>query len=163
MSHQPTYMEMSPSGKGIHILYKGFKPQGICKNQAIGIEMYDSARYFTVTGKQIQGSPDTIALIWINDTYLKKGRNSARKAKKSKKREARLPGEELTDEEVLEKAKAARDDGLFYDLYEGRWKRRYGSQSEADMALALKLSFWSGKKAEQIDRIFRSSKLYSEK
>ena len=166
MSHQPTYMEMSPSGKGIHILYKGIKPHGSCKNQAIGVEMYDSARYFTVTGKQIQGSPDTIAegtetLIWIHDTYFKKVRSG--KAKKSHKRASRLPGEELSDDEVLEKAKAAKDDGLFYDLYEGRWEGRYGSQSEADMALALKLAFWTGKNGEQIDRIFRSSKLYREK
>ena len=57
----------------------------------------------------------------------------------------------------------ADDNGMFIDLFNGNWQDRYGSQSEADMALALKLAFWTGKNTEQMDRLFRQSKLYREK
>lgn len=164
MAKQPTYMELSPSGTGIHLLFKGMKPKGACKNQELGIEMYDSGRYFTVTGKQIEGMPDAIAqdagtLQWIHETYIKKQKSK----KEGRKKKSRAAGEPLTDEEVLEKAGSANDSGLFRDLYDGKWEGRYGSQSEADMALCLKLAFWTAKDAEQIDRLFRASKLYREK
>ena len=163
MAKQPTYMEFSPSGTGIHLLYRGKKPASGCRNIENGIEMYDSGRYFTVTGRQIEGSTDTIAddagaLEWIYETYIKKPEKK-KKGKKSRK----AKGEPLTDEEVLEKAKAASDNGMFSDLFEGKWEGRYGSQSEADMALALKLAFWTGKDKDQMDRLFRQSKLFRQK
>lgn len=165
MAKQPTYIEFSPSGTGVHLLFKGAKPKGACKNQELGIEMYDSGRYFTVTGKQVPGSLDEIAqddgtLAWIHETYIRKKRTDGGEKKRKPKRKADEP---LTDEEVLEKAMAARDNDLFSDLYEGKWENRYGSQSEADMALCMKLAFWTGKDAEQMDRIFRQSKLMREK
>lgn len=163
MAKQPTYMEFSPSGTGIHLLFKGTKPEGACKNSANGIEMYDGGRYFTVTGRKLDGAPDEIAedngtLAWIHDTFLVK----ARKPKSGRTRHAAV-GEPLTDEQVLDKAMAADDNGMFTDLFNGKWQGRYGSQSEADMALTLKLAFWTGKNAEQMDRLFRQSKLYREK
>lgn len=49
-----SYTEYSPSGKGLHILFKLNKPLselGTCRrNDELGIEMYDSGRFFTVTG-----------------------------------------------------------------------------------------------------------------
>ena len=45
----------------------------------------------------------------------------------------------------------------------GKWEGKYPSQSEADMALCMKLAFWSGKDKEQMDRIFRTSGLFREK
>lgn len=32
MAKQPTYIEFSPSGTGVHLLFKGTKPKGACKN-----------------------------------------------------------------------------------------------------------------------------------
>ncbi len=165
MARQPTYVEFSPSGTGIHLLYKGTKPKGACKNQELGIEMYDRGRYFTVTEKQVPGSLDTItedngALTWIHDTYIRKKKDDG--GKKTRKK-ARKSSEPLTDEEVLEKARGAGDDGLFADLFNGKWEGRYGSQSEADMALCMKLAFWTAKDTAQIDRLFRQSKLMREK
>lgn len=165
MAKQPTYIEFSPSGTGVHLLFKGKKPNGACKNQELGIEMYDSGRYFTVTEKQAPGSLDTIAeddgtLAWIHDTYIRKKKDGG--GKKTRKK-ARSSSEPLTDEEVLEKARGAGDDGLFADLYDGKWEGRYGSQSEADMALCMKLAFWTAKDAAQIDRLFRQSKLMRDK
>ncbi|MBO6267796.1 MAG: DNA primase, partial [Clostridium sp.] len=162
MGRQPTYMEFSPSGDGIHLWFKGTKPKGASKNTDTGVEMYDSVRYFTVTDKPIPGCMETVAealpdtLTWIHDNYLKK----KQKAKKKTKKKA---GEKLTDEEIIEKATEAGNGEAFADLMAGKWEGKYPSQSEADMALCMKLAFWSGKDKEQMDRIFRTSGLFREK
>jgi hypothetical protein len=44
-----SYTEYSPSRNGVHILARGTIPHSITKNK-IGFEMYNEARYFTVTG-----------------------------------------------------------------------------------------------------------------
>ncbi len=49
------YIEYSPSGLGIHIIAKGELPAGKRKNSILGLEMYDSGRFFTVTGNSLNG------------------------------------------------------------------------------------------------------------
>ena len=162
MARQNTYMEFSPSGDGVHLYYKGVKPKGSSKNTESGVEMYDSVRYFTVTEKQVPGSLDNVAealpdtLQWIYDTFLSKKKAGGRKKK-------RAAGEKLSDEEVLEKAQGAQNGEDFTALWEGRWQEKYPSQSEADMALCMKLAFWTARDKEQMDRLFRQSGLFREK
>ena len=162
MGRQPTYMEFSPSGDGIHLWFKGTKPKGASKNTDTGVEMYDSVRYFTVTDNPIPGCMETVAealpdtLSWIHENYLKK-------KQKAKKRSKKKAGEKLTDEEIIEKATDAGNGEAFAELMAGKWEGKYPSQSEADMALCMKLAFWSGKDKEQMDRIFRTSGLFREK
>lgn len=69
----------------------------------------------------------------------------------------------LTDEQVLEKARAAQNGDDFSALWDGSWEGRFGSQSEADLSLCCSLAFWTGKNKEQMDRLFRQSKLFREK
>src|SRR5690625_4487655 len=40
------YIEISPSGRGLHVIAIGKKPKGLTKNSQYGIEMYDQKRYF---------------------------------------------------------------------------------------------------------------------
>ncbi len=47
-----SYAEVSPSGKGIHVICKGTKPQGACRKG--NFECYEKGRFFTVTGKVIE-------------------------------------------------------------------------------------------------------------
>ncbi len=165
IAHQPTYAEFSPSGMGVHLFYKGTKPAGGSKNTENGVEMYDSGRYFTMTGKQLEGAPDEIAdgnetLAWIHETYIKKQKKPREKKGKKKKSAAPI---ELTDEELIEKASSSEGGDMFADLFSGNWQSKYQSQSEADMALCMKLAFWSGKNREQMERLFKSSGLYRQK
>ena len=164
IARKPTYAELSPSGDGVHLYFKGKKPSGSSKNSENGVEMYESGRYFTVTGKQLEGSLDAVAeddgaLAWIHDTYIKKQKKKKAKKKKSS---GGVPAE-MTDEELIEKAKASEDGEAFAALLEGNWQGAFQSQSEADMAFCRKLAFWSGKNREQMERIFRSSGLYRQK
>lgn len=49
------YAEYSPSGKGIHLITKGAKASTRSKNSEYGLEIYQSKRYFTVTGNMLEG------------------------------------------------------------------------------------------------------------
>lgn len=154
LEHTPTYAEFSPSGRGVHLYFKGTKPNGASKNTENGVEMYDNLRYFTVTGNMVPNATETITvdkngtLEWIFKTFLRK-----QKTKKKKMSTA------LSDEEILDLASTAANGETFTLLWSGKWEDKYPSQSEADMALCMKLAFWSNKNAEQIDRMFRNSGL----
>jgi primase-polymerase (primpol)-like protein len=54
-----TYMEISPSGQGLKIWAKGSLPANLpgVKVGDGGIELYDHARYFAVTGRVFRGAP----------------------------------------------------------------------------------------------------------
>lgn len=168
-----TYTEISPSGTGLHLFFHGQIPEGGNKNSGTGVEMYAHSRYFTMTGNRANGAPlevlmDDSALRWIHETYIKPPKQGkpvpGRKApEKRKKRAQRAKAAPLSDEAVLERALATDKEELFAKLWSGRWQTLYASQSEADMALCCKLAFWTGKDREQIDRLFRQSKLFRPK
>lgn len=158
----PSYTEISPSGAGLHIFYRGVMPGKGNKNSATGVEMYASARYFTMTGNRLEGTPEVIAdgaqaLPWIHENYIARKQVRKRKAKKAARRVV------LSDEQVLEKARTAQNAEDFTVLWEGRWQDKFASQSEADLALCCALAFWTGRDKEQMDRLFRQSALFREK
>ena len=157
----PSYTEISPSGSGLHIFFRGTMPGKGNKNSTSGVEMYSAARYFTMTENHLEGTPEDVAdgaeaLKWIHDTYIAK-----RKAAAKSRKNVRVVS--LPDEDVLEKAKASQNGEEFTALWNGEWQDKYGSQSEADLALCCALAFWTGKNKEQMDRLFRQSKLFREK
>ena len=161
MARQPTYMEFSPSGTGVHLFFKGKMPGTGNKNAKTGVEMYEHTRYFTMTGKKLDGATDTIAedngaLQWIHETYIRAPKRQKRKRQKN-------TSIQLTDDDLLELAQGAENGESFTKLWEGNWQDAYASQSEADMALCCRLAFWSGRDKQQMDRLFRQSGLFREK
>jgi len=63
-----TYTEISPSGCGIKVFLRGRKPdfaacevRGFGPDGKGGIEVYDRARYFTLTGRALSGAPSEVA------------------------------------------------------------------------------------------------------
>ena len=163
LSHiPPTYIEISPSGTGLHIFLKGALPPGGNRNSTHGVEIYSHARYFTMTGKKYQGAVDFIAednggaLEYIHQKYIAAGKKTRKSNTNS------MPGT-LADDEILRLAQASKDGSNFDALWRGDWQSKYKSQSEADCALCCKLAFWSGRSEAQVDRLFRSSGLYREK
>jgi len=50
-----SYTEVTPSGKGLHIIIKGRKPTGFDHCRKGKIEVYDKDRFFTFTGKLLNG------------------------------------------------------------------------------------------------------------
>ena len=57
-----TYTEISPSGLGLHAIGRGTlnRHRGLNRKKEMGIEVYESGRYFTVTGRVFPGAPATV-------------------------------------------------------------------------------------------------------
>ena len=54
-----TYIEISPSGTGLRIFWKGKIDRAI-KNDNQSVEIYGNGRYLTITGNRLESSPDEI-------------------------------------------------------------------------------------------------------
>ncbi len=69
----------------------------------------------------------------------------------------------ISDEELIERAKNARDGQRFRRLWRGDTSEYENDHSRADLALCRALAFWCGGNSESIDRLFRRSGLMREK
>ena len=152
-----TYTEVSPSGGGVHLYAFGRLPAGARKKGHI--EVYESGRYFTVTGDHVPGTPLTVEDRGdsLRALHREVFGNAATPVS------APAPVRAIRDDSaILAKARGAKNGAKFSRLYGGDWSD-YPSQSEADLALCIILVFWSGGDNEQVDRLFRQSGLYRAK
>jgi hypothetical protein len=162
-----SYTEETPSGTGLRVWITGALPKStrrVFKQPDEGrVEIYDhnSARYFTVTGRQWGGCPETIEPrqaeleAWHAELVAAKGATAG--SEHPPLSTGPPPG--LDDVVLLAKAERARNGVAFARLWAGVWAPTYTSQSEADLALCGYLAFWTGPDAGQIDRLFRQSGL----
>lgn len=156
-----SYTEISPSGEGLHILIKGELPGD--RNRTGDIEMYDTDRYFTVTGDLLNGNPGEIKERSKElETIYEKIFDNDRSEPAEKPRKATGDGTGLTDSDVIEKARNGQNSGKFETLWSGD-ASNYPSHSEADLALCSILAFYTGPVPGQIDRLFRQSGLVRDK
>jgi hypothetical protein len=146
-----SYAELSPSGKGLHIIIKGAVESG---RKRSSIEIYSNLRFMTMTGNIYRNAPireynETFNILW----------NEMGKGKEASLYYAGLENPTDTDEAVINMASTASNGEKFHDLYTvGNWEKYYPSQSEADLALIDIIAFYSHNRA-QIQRIFLSSQL----
>jgi hypothetical protein len=156
-----SYVEASPSGKGIHIIVKGsLPPDGRKKGK---IECYDQGRFFTVTGNVLNGC-SAIAERHAELKVFHKEIFGAQKEAVANHPVMPVEPLDLADEELLSLALNADDGGKFSKLWAGDWKGAgYPSPSEGDMGLCCKLAFWTGRDRERMNRLFRQSGLYRQK
>ena len=153
-----SYTEISPSGTGIHIICMGTL-NGKPSRKRKEVEIYDRARYFTMTGnpldhvRPLQNAQDALDALyqtfWGEDTPT-----------------IQMPvTRPLTldnDEALLDKIKQSKTGAHFTELWNGS-TAGYSSHSEADIALCNILAFWTQRDTERIDRLFRRSGLMREK
>lgn len=156
-----SYTEFSQSGSGIHIICYGKLPEGGRRRKG-NVETYEVGRYFIMTGNTIDdGHLDieerTQELAIIHEKYL-----ASNKPKKSNSTSS-VELLDLSESEIIDKACNAKNGFLFKSLMDGTWSSNYGSQSEADLAIANLLAFWTGKNALMMDSIIRKSSLYRDK
>lgn len=155
-----SYTELSQSGTGIHIICRGKLPPGGRKRKYDygGFEMYDSGRFFVMTGNccsvYTEITDCTESVKPLHSKYLGSGREPVPKS---------TPAVSLsTADEIVRAALNAKNGERFKALYSGDISA-YGSQSEADLALCNMLAFWCGCDADKIDAIFRQSGLMRDK
>jgi hypothetical protein len=65
-----SYAELSPSGKGIHIIGKGRLPTAGTRSTAVQVECYAAMRYFTMTGDVINGRASIVDEQQIADRFF---------------------------------------------------------------------------------------------
>lgn len=115
-----SYTEISPSGAGGHIFVRGTLPAGGRKKGKI--EMYDSGQFFTVTGEHIGGTPTviedrTVELVALHVEVFGKRQEQP----KQDTGHANGHANPLTDEDIILRAKRAKNGESFVRLDAGDW------------------------------------------
>jgi len=68
-----SYTEVTPSGEGVRVLVVGRLPAGARHEfefiDGSGAEIYDSGRYFTLTGDHLEGTPLDIRIVDVSAIY----------------------------------------------------------------------------------------------
>ena len=168
-----SYAEVSPSGRGVHVLLRGAKPLGRCRRDDQGLEVYDHGRYFTVTGLRLKGVPlldDVPASVESRQEELDAlcvrllGANGD-----APERQGTIAGpsdvegqavrDALSDDEIIRIATTAQNGEKVRRLLDGDTSMHNGDDSAADAALVAHMAFYCGPNAARIDRLFRPSKL----
>ncbi len=170
-----SYTEVSPSGTGVHILFAapGFvydTEAFYIMNRSLGIEVYVAGatnKYVTVTGQSVSADEfgdRSRELSIVLDRFMRrtpvhlKSEKYARNAINATNSDFTI----LSDDEIVKKALSAANGSAFKALWEGSTVG-YPSHSEADLALCMRLAFWTGRNPVQMDSLFRQSGLMREK
>jgi hypothetical protein len=160
-----SYTETSPSGAGLRVFVLGALPPG--GRKARNVECYDTSRFLTVTGRRFPGTPPNIECrqAEIDAVHARVfAERNAKHASPAQNGNGKTVHIDLPDQELLDKARKAKNGAKFTLLYGGNWSGAgYASQSEADAALCNHLAFFTGPDASRIDRLFRGSGLMREK
>ena len=170
-----TYIEVSPSGTGYRGFALGTKPEGPNRadlpcdpvlDDVPHVEVYDGTggRYLTVTGQHLSGTRDDVQtrpqeIAAVYDELI------ADDDQDDAGGETNTPSEpvDLDDQELVEKAKNAKNGDKFERLWRGDTSVHNNDHSRADLALCSKLAFWTGGDAGRVDELFRQSGLMRDK
>lgn len=159
------YAELSPSGTGVHIILRGKKPGDRCTNKKgeYEIEVYEKARFITITGhviedfSQVEENQDA-----LSDFYYEK-LHVAEPAPNPVRTPVDIGAIPDDDRDLINLILASKQGPKFDRLMSGDTSG-YGNgenagHSEADLALCMILAGWTREDPERMDRIFRSSGL----
>lgn len=173
-------VEISQSGRGLHIIGSGRVPAHGCRNIPLGLEFYDAARFVALTGTNAIGNAatdSTGALATLIPFYFPVSNAVGAGPDEWTNQPVEEWDGPSDDEDLIRRALAsgARSAAVafggegvtFRDLWEAnadvlgkRWPGDSGpyDASAADAALAAHLAFWTGKNCERIrDLMYRSS------
>jgi putative DNA primase/helicase len=146
-----SYTETSPSGTGVHIIVRGKAP-----NKKRGkVEAYSLEKFFTVTGRGTlmrvrdrQAELDALTRDYLSDPDPVPAPNGKEHAGA------------LSDTEILELCRKAKNAAKFSDLYDAgdTYRHHDGDDSRADQALASMFAFYTQERA-QLERLVSGSAL----
>jgi len=174
-------VEISRSGRGLHLFGIGKPPVHGCRNDSIHCEFYHTGRFAALTGNSAQGNAAidfTSILPSLVATYFPADNVSSEPAIWSNGPVPEWSG--ITDDgELIRRALASRSaaqafshKASFADLWFAEPtalglaypdERRAYDASVADGGLAQHLAFWTGKDCERIRRLMWQSQLAREK
>jgi putative DNA primase/helicase len=172
-----SFAEWSPSGNGLHIYVAGSMPADAANRyryRDIEIEVYGTARFTTMTGHQLLGTPvEVVERQDVLQGLLQKwgSGNGGQQIRLMGRPVSALPGVPIiaesdlsrADQAVILRARAARNAQSFMELWAGGDPRGRGDKSKADMDLILLLLYWSNNDADQTERLYKASLRCDEK
>lgn len=165
LSAANTYVEISPSGTGLHALFNLTEPIELLahkhnnKDKTV-FECYSEGRFFTYTGNRY--STQNVRTIDSREALELLSLLGYPWKKTTTKTDIPSTGNSvLSDEEVLQKMFSASNGAQNKILYDGDTSRFNNDQSVADLALCSTLSFYCGKDVAQIERLWLASPLGS--
>lgn len=154
-----TYTEVSQSGTGLHLFLELTSPLDLSAHKKAPFEAYTSGRYICVTGKDY-GEPRELRLITPEEAHiLVHALIPQKKVEDDFLPPAAPQPTHLDDEELLQRMFTSRNGGKIEKLYNGSLAGHKNDTSTGDMALCSHLAFWTGKDAEQIERLWLASPL----
>lgn len=161
IENMKSYSEFSQSGTGIHIIAKGELPEG--RRRKGDVEMYSDGRFFVMTGNSASeytniSKPSKTSVKRLYERYV--ADTKIIQFKENKLIEGTV---DLPTNEIISRAIKSKQGARFKVFMEGGWESFYDSQSEADLAFANDLAFWTGRDYEKMDEIFRESAMYRQK
>lgn len=152
-----TYTELSPSGTGIHLLVKANLTEAL-KDAKTGIEVYNSGRYFTMTGS-LWSDFLPVCERTAQLQQIISGIRAAKEVSNQAKAAVQPATFALTSDDRLRKAFNSGNGASISRLFYGDTSDYNGDQSAADLGLCSKLAFWSEGDARNLDSMFRQSHL----
>lgn len=180
-------VEVSHSGRGLHIIGQSRPIEHGCKNIPLGLELYTSARFVALTGKGAVGSADcelSAPLAAVVAQYFPPGADQAGEAQGWTTEPVAEWAGPVDDDELIRRALASKPkpsaaaafggvpEPTFSDLWHAeaeplgaKWPHDFKAfdASSADMALANHLAYWTGKDCERMERLMRASALVRDK
>lgn len=169
-----SYTELSPSGRGLHILFRVSEAEetlrgilgGKLGGKKASIELYFGVHYLTVTGRpygEVRPLADrTKEALQIYSEYLAKTEKKSANQRAENSSHASNP-EGMSNSELWEYMFNNPVNGhRIRALYNGDISG-YASQSEAELALCNHLAHYTRNDARRMDMMFRESGLYRDK
>ena len=159
-----SYTEYSPSNTGLHILFTLTKSLHELdssfntgkKNTKLGIEIYDSGRYFTVTGNEYGGQikPLNERTEQARQVIAKYFTQQAPAKKQEAQTQITYNRPDESDSELWAKLFNMPNGARVKKLYEGDISDYDNDDSSADMALCVDLAYITNNNPERIERMF---------
>lgn len=161
MNATKTYSEISMSGKGVHIIGKAKIPGD--RRRKGNVEMYTDGRFFAITGNFFGSNNEVNEIPKTQMEFLYSRYLENEKVTQGNFSSQWQDGNDLSVQEILQTALTSSTGQRFKFFMDGGWEKLYSSQSEADMAFANDLAFWTAGDFQKMDEIFRMSALMRDK
>jgi primase-polymerase (primpol)-like protein len=156
------YLERSPSGTGYKAIGRSHRIGGEIKFDTGTRTPWRGARFFAMTGHG-SGDPtvDITAILdeWFPDRRERVSLGTVPSYIRAGDTRGTERIERLTDDQVVERVLATPQASKFMALVRGDLSAYGGDRSRADQALCSILAYWCQGDLEQVDRLFRQTKL----
>lgn len=164
-----TYAEVSPSGNGIHLIARGHLPSG--GRRKGDVEMYDTGRFFTMTGKHIGDFYDIAddceanRINFLHAKYIGQDEINIEDLSETKTQKE-VTTHDLTVDEIIDIMMKSKKSKQYEYIFKGGWEDIFPNASDhssVDMSFANDLAFYTAGDIKKMDEIFRQTSLMRKK